>query len=57
MTPPLPATPPPPDSDLPEDEGTGIPVCPTWRGLYTFVLVTFVVYVVMLIALTRAYAP
>lgn len=38
------------------DEQTGFPGLRTWRGVYTFVLVTFAVWVVLLILLTRAYS-
>jgi len=40
----------------PNDETTGFPGLRTWRGVYIFVLVTFAVWVVLLIALTRAYS-
>jgi hypothetical protein len=40
----------------PSDETTGFPGLRTWRGVYTFVLVIFVVWVALLIALTRAYS-
>jgi hypothetical protein len=40
----------------PNDETTGFPGLRTWRGVYTFVLVIFVVWVALLIALTRAFS-
>lgn len=40
----------------PNDEGTGFPGLRTWRGVYTFVLITFAAWVVLLIVLTRAYS-
>jgi hypothetical protein len=41
----------------PNDDTTGFPgVLRTWRGVYTFVLVVFAVFIVLLIVLTRAYS-
>jgi hypothetical protein len=40
----------------PNDDTTGFPGLRTWRGVYTFVLVVFAIFVVLLIALTRAYS-
>jgi hypothetical protein len=40
----------------PNDDATGLPGLRTWRGVYTFVLATFAIWVVLLIALTRAYS-
>jgi hypothetical protein len=40
----------------PNDETTGFPGLRTWRGVYTFVLITFVIWVALLIALTRAFS-
>lgn len=40
----------------PNDERTGFPGLRTWRGVYVFVLVTFALWVVLLIALTRAFS-
>ncbi|HEY2083193.1 MAG TPA: hypothetical protein VGI88_10440 [Verrucomicrobiae bacterium] len=40
----------------PNDETTGFRGLRTWRGVYTFVLITFVVWVALLIALTRAFS-
>ena len=37
------------------DESTGLPGLRTWRAVYGFVLVSFAVYVVLLIALERAF--
>jgi len=40
----------------PNDDTTGFPGLRTWRGVYTFVLVVFAIFIVLLIALTRAYS-
>ena len=40
----------------PNDETTGFPGLRTWRGVYPFVLAVFAVWIVLLIALTRAYS-
>jgi hypothetical protein len=40
----------------PNDDTTGFPGLHTWRGVYTFVLVVFAIFIVLLIALTRAYS-
>jgi hypothetical protein len=40
----------------PTDEQTGFPGVRTWRGVYVFVLITFAVWVVLLIWLTRAFS-
>jgi hypothetical protein len=40
----------------PNDETTGFPGLRTWRGVYTFVLAVFAIWIVLLIALTRAYS-
>lgn len=40
----------------PNDERTGFPGLRTWRGVYVFVMVTFALWVVLLIALTRAFS-
>jgi len=40
----------------PNDDTTGLPVLRTWRGVYAFVLVCFALWIVLLIALTRAYS-
>jgi hypothetical protein len=40
----------------PSDETTGFPGLRTWRGVYTFVLVTFAVWVALLVLLTRAFS-
>ena len=39
-----------------EDETTGLPGLRTWRAVYVFVLILFAVYVVLLLALERAFA-
>ena len=38
-----------------EDEGTGLPLVRTWRGVYLLVLAIFVVWVLLLTALSRAF--
>jgi hypothetical protein len=40
----------------PNDEQTGFPGLRTWRGVYVFVIVTFAVWVALLILLTRAFS-
>jgi hypothetical protein len=40
----------------PDDEKTGFPGLRTWRGVYTFVLITFAVWVALLILLTRMFS-
>lgn len=39
-----------------QDETTGLPWFRTWRGVYVFVLVTFILWVVLLLALTMSYS-
>jgi hypothetical protein len=41
-----------------EDQSTGLPVpgLRTWHGIYWFVLVAFIVYVVLLTALERIFS-
>ena len=43
------------DAEQPADESTGLHGLRTWRAVYVFVLVSFAVYVVLLIALERAF--
>ncbi len=38
------------------DDDTGLPLLRTWRAVYTFVLVAFVLTVAALTALTMAYS-
>jgi hypothetical protein len=49
-----------PDTDNPpayaEDEITGLPMLPTWRRVYWFVVIVFVAYVVLLSALSQVFA-
>jgi hypothetical protein len=49
---------PPPVAEPPagEDETTGLPWFRTWRGVYIFVLVTFILWVVLLLALTLSFS-
>ena len=39
-----------------EKESTGLPAFPTWRGVYAFVVVFFVVVVSLLVLLERAFS-
>ncbi|MBC7365766.1 MAG: hypothetical protein H7343_02965 [Undibacterium sp.] len=43
---------PPPD----DDDAPGVPGFSTWRGVYLFVFITFVLVVVALTLFSRAYA-
>ncbi len=38
-----------------EEESTGLPAFPTWRGVYAFVVVFFVVVVCLMVLLERAF--
>ena len=40
----------------PNDDITGLPGLRTWRSVYTVVMISFVVWIALLIALTRAYS-
>ncbi len=40
---------------VPDSEDTGFPGIRTWRGLYIFVFGSFVLWVVLLFALTRIF--
>ena len=44
------------DELKPSDESTGLPGLRTWRRVYAFVLITFVVWIVLLVALTKAFS-
>ena len=46
---------PPPDR-TPNDESPGVPGFRTWRGIYLFVFVSFVVVVVLLALFSRVFA-
>jgi len=47
----------PPDcSNTNDDAATGLPLFRTWRSVYVFVLGCFVLYVVLLAILTRAFS-
>ena len=46
----------PPPSPEPNDDDPGVPGFRTWRGVYVFVLVCFVLVVVALTIFTRALA-
>jgi hypothetical protein len=52
----IPPGPPIASGDEIESEGTGLPGFKTWRAVYLFVIVTFVVWVVLLEALMRAFS-
>jgi hypothetical protein len=39
-----------------DDEATGLPGFRTWRGVYVLVLASFVLWVVLLLALTISYS-
>jgi hypothetical protein len=45
-----------PASTSTEDDITGLPALGSWRAVYVFVTVVFLVYVVLLGALSRVYA-
>jgi len=38
------------------DEATGLPRLSTWRSVYLLVVVLFIVYVVLMIALSKGFA-
>jgi hypothetical protein len=38
------------------DNDTGLPLLPTWRAVYLFVLATFILWVVLLTALSQIYS-
>jgi hypothetical protein len=49
----------PTPADVPradEDETTHLPGFRTWRGVYLFVLVMFILWVLLLLALTMSYS-
>jgi hypothetical protein len=39
-----------------ESEETGLPLFHTWKGVYLFVLASFVLWVALLIALTKMFS-
>ncbi len=39
-------------SVAPEDDNTGLPWLPTWKRVYLFVIINFVLWVALLIVLT-----
>ena len=47
--------PPPPDHPM-HDESPGVPGFRTWRGIYLFVFVSFVLVVVLLALFSRVFA-
>jgi len=41
---------------MPDDEkSTGLPALPTWPLVYIFVMATFILWIVLLLALSRAF--
>ena len=46
----------PPPEQPENDESPGVPVFKTWRGVYLFVFAFFIVCVVLLALLARAFA-
>jgi uncharacterized RDD family membrane protein YckC len=46
---------PPNPADLPPEEATGLPWPRTWPGIYAVVMICFVAWVVLLVALERGY--
>ena len=38
-----------------EQESTGLPAFPTWRGVYAFVVVFFIVIVTLMVFLEKAF--
>jgi hypothetical protein len=53
-----------PDADIPpaaasaddRDEATGLPGLASWRGVYLFVIGSFILWVLLLLALTMSYS-
>jgi hypothetical protein len=47
-----------PATDQPKDdiERTGLPWPPTWKGVYLFVIGSFVLWLLLLVALTESFA-
>jgi hypothetical protein len=43
-------------SEPPQDQRPGVPGFRTWRGVYLFVLATFVAVVILLAIFSRVYA-
>ena len=47
----------PPDSTAAvDDRATGLPLLRTWPAVYLFVLGTFVLWIILLVAVTRKFA-
>jgi hypothetical protein len=44
------------DEPKPSDEATGLPGLRTWKSVYTFVLITFAVWILLLLLLTKAFS-
>lgn len=44
-----------PPSDEPADDATGLPGLRTWRSVYLLVLVVFIAYVVLMVALSQVF--
>lgn len=46
----------PADANPPREiEGTGLPILRSWRSVYLFVLASFVIWVALLVLLTKAF--
>jgi hypothetical protein len=45
-----------PEADEPNDEATGLPRLSAWRSVYLLVVVLFVLYVVLMVALAKGFA-
>jgi hypothetical protein len=44
------------DEPKPTDESTGLPGLRTWRSVYALVLITFAVWILLLLLLTKAFS-
>jgi hypothetical protein len=45
-----------PDPQRPPDDATGLPRLSTWRSVYLLVVVLFILYVVLMVALAKGFA-
>jgi hypothetical protein len=45
-----------PDPQRPTDEATGLPRLSTWRSVYLLVVALFILYVVLMVALSKGFA-
>jgi len=39
-----------------DSESTGLPIFRTWKSVYLLVLITFVLWIALLVALTKAFS-